>query len=113
MVSSEGFGKLLPCNNMLILLHSQEFFPPGVSCSLHMIGSKIHPISLSNTTNLKFALHSAKPVVCIKWLNRIDENWRSETCEVLDTDLIVLALSSVALNPFKEPHVISTVGFVH
>src|SRR3954469_4478823 len=98
---------------MLSFLHSQEIFPPGVGCSLQKIGSKSHPISLSNMTNLKFALHSAKPVFCIKWLSGIAENWRSETGEVLDTNLIVLALSSVALNPFKEPHVVSTVGFVH
>src|SRR3954468_21826176 len=98
---------------MLSFLHSQEIFPLGVGCSLQMIGSKSHTISLSNMTNLKFALHGAKPVVRIKWLSGIAENWQSETCEVLDSNLIVLALLSVALNPFKEPHVVSTVGFVH
>src|SRR3954466_4151441 len=113
MISSECFSELLPCNNMLSFLHSQEIFPPGVSCSLQMVGSKSHPISLSNMTNLKFALHSAKPVVRIEWLSGIAENWRSETCEVLDSNLIVLALSSVVLNPFKEPYVVSTVGFIH
>src|SRR4051812_17665030 len=113
MISSEGFSELLPCNNMLSFLHSQEIFPPGIGCYLQMISSKSHPISLSNMTNLKFALHGANPVVRIKWLSGIAENWRSETCEVLDTNLIVLALSSVALNPFKQPHVVSTVGFIH
>src|SRR3954462_14263187 len=98
---------------MLSFLHNQEIFPPGVSYSLQMIGGKSHPIRLSNMTILKFALHGAKPVVRIKWLSGITENWRSETCEILDTNLIVLALSSVALNPFKEPHVVSTVGFIH
>src|SRR3954465_15613324 len=78
-----------------------------------MIGNKSHPIRLSNMTNLKFALHGAKPVVRIEWLSGIAENWRSETCEVLDSNLIVLALSSVVLNPFKEPYVVSTVGFIH
>jgi hypothetical protein len=63
--------------------------------------------------NLKLTLDGAKPVVSIQWLSRITEHWWGEADEAFNSDSFILMLSSIALNPLKEPYVVSVIGFIH
>jgi hypothetical protein len=63
--------------------------------------------------NLKLTLDGAEPVVSIQWLSRITEHWWGEADEAFDSDSFILTLSSIALNPLKEPYVVSAIGFIH
>jgi hypothetical protein len=64
-------------------------------------------------SSLKFVLNSAEPVISIKWLSRVAENWRSEANEVSHANSVILTMSGILFNPFQEPDVVSAVGFIH
>jgi hypothetical protein len=63
--------------------------------------------------NLKLTLDGAEPVVSIQWLNRVTKHWWVEADEAFDSDSFILTLSSIALNPLKEPYVVGAIGFIH
>jgi hypothetical protein len=113
VIPSEGSFELLPSHNVLGSLHSKEILPPGTGSTFKVICGEGHPIRLGDMSSLKFALNSAEPVIGIKWLSRVAENWRNKADEVSHADSVILTTSGILFNPFLEPDVVSAVGFLH
>jgi hypothetical protein len=61
----------------------------------------------------EFALDGTEPIISIKRLSGIAEDWRSEAYEVPNTALIILTVSGILLYTLKKPHIVSTIWLVH
>jgi hypothetical protein len=75
VVSTEGLADLSPQHLVVILKSGGKISPPSTGGPMKLQGHVHSLLELGIVQQPKLGLDDAKPIICLKWISRLGEQW--------------------------------------
>src|SRR3954465_410132 len=102
VVLTECGAELIPCSGRTFGMHVEIVLPPRVGCTLEVVSGIVDSVTNRNMSCLKFPLDAAKPVIGVKGLNGVAEDWGMKMNEVIQSHHLITLLGGVTCNDFMQ-----------
>src|ERR1041385_1254173 len=80
---AKSVTELIPRSQLSSWTHVQKVLPPRASCNLEVVRGIVDSVTIYNMSRMELYLDAAKPVISVKGLSGIAENWGMKLDEVI------------------------------
>src|SRR3954468_4313200 len=102
VVLTECGAELIPCSGRTCGMHVEKILPPRVGCTLEVVSGIVDLVAIYNMYCLKFPLDAAKPVIGVKGLSGVAEDWGTKMNEVIQSHHLITLLGGVTCDDLQQ-----------
>src|ERR1041385_2274830 len=108
---AKSVTKLIPRSQLSSWTHVQKVLPPRASCTLEVVGGIVDSVTICNMSRMELSLDAAKPVIGVKGLSGIVENWGMKLDKVIQRHKLIPLVGSVPSNDPQQLMRVPSVSF--
>jgi hypothetical protein len=108
---AKSVTELIPRSQLSSWTHVQKVLPPRASCTLEVVGGIVDSVTICNMSRMELSLDAAKPVIGVKGLSGIVENWGMKPDKFIQQHKLIQLLGSVSSNDPQQLMRVPSVSF--
>src|ERR1041385_5080826 len=108
---AKSITELIPRSQLSSWTHVQKVLPPRASCNLEVVRGIVDSVTIYNMSRMELSLDAAKPVIGVKGLSGIVENWGMKPDKFIQQHKLIQLLGSVSSNDPQQLMRVPSVSF--